>query len=50
MLKVLILVAIMLWVYVFFGNHSLLGIRRKNIVVNILTVIIIVLIIVGFLS
>jgi hypothetical protein len=50
MLKFSILAAIMLWVYVFFGNYSLPGIHRKNVVINILTAIIIVLIVVGFLS
>lgn len=50
MLKFSILATIMLWIYVFFGNHNFLGIHRKNVLINILTVIILVLIIIGFLS
>ena len=49
MLKFLILVAIILWIDVFFGRSEIMG-TSLNTSINVLSVIIVTLILIGFLS
>lgn len=49
MLKFLILVAIILWIDVFFGHSEIMG-ASLNTSINVLSVIIITLILIGLLS
>lgn len=50
MLKFLILVAIILWIDGFFGHSEIMGTSLKNTSINVLSVIIVTLILIGFLS
>lgn len=50
MLKLLILVTMLLWIYYFFGHSDLSGTLHSGGLIYLLSVVIVALIIVGFLS